>query len=66
MERKIGEVFDFNGVSLQVVETKGKPSCQGCYFDDSEFGCVTREFINKIKSCYEGRSDKNSVIFKKI
>ena len=66
MEHKIGESFDFNGVTLQVVEIKGKPSCKGCYFSDLTFGCVTREFINKIKSCYVGGSDKKPVIFKKI
>ena len=33
MERKIGEIFEFEGVKLQVVEdNEYTPHCEGCYF----------------------------------
>ena len=32
MERKLGEVFEVDGVKLQVVEAFDTFSCDGCYF----------------------------------
>ena len=34
MERKVGEVFDFNGVKLQVKDTDRETSCNGCYLNE--------------------------------
>lgn len=31
MERKVGDVFDFNGIKLKVKRTD-KPVCNGCFF----------------------------------
>ena len=31
MERKVGEVFDYNGVTLITIENN---SCEGCFFND--------------------------------
>lgn len=33
MERKVGEVFDFNGVKLRVQDAGYKASCNGCHFN---------------------------------
>lgn len=35
MKRKLGEVFEVDGVKLQVVESSDTFSCDGCYFLDS-------------------------------
>ena len=53
MERKVGEVFDFNGVKLQVKDTGQKASCDGCYFCVS-FYCPCYEMNHKqlIGECY--------------
>lgn len=39
MERKIGEVFAYNGVILEVIEIFDKASCKGCYFSTNDRGC---------------------------
>lgn len=58
MERKIGERFDYNGVTLEVVNQIG---CEGCYF-------YTLVMCDKsLGKCYDmDRSDKQSVIFKEV
>ena len=59
-ERPVGEVFDFCGVKLQVVE---EPTCNGCFFCDQ---CIfhVQEFIGQCGSL--SRFDRKSVIFKLI
>lgn len=57
--RKIGERFDYNGVTLEVVEEK-KPTCKECYF-----------YKNKIASdpclsCVSRTDNWNEVIFKEV
>lgn len=62
MEKKIGEVFEYNGVKLITIEDKNN-SCKGCFFSggtrcvagDSEIFCSA--------SC---RDDNKNVIFKKV
>ena len=54
MERKINEVFDFEGIKLQCVASMG---CEGCYHPGP---CSGR------KCSAHRRSDNTSVIFKKI
>lgn len=67
MERKVGDVFEHDGVNLEVVGVGEDDSCNGCYFDTSEFGCVHDHFVNNIHSCYyEDRDDNTSVIFKEV
>ena len=57
MERKIGEVFEFNGVRLQAVEAKDL-TCNSCYF--SNYKCCY------IKCMPLERKDKKNVMFKKF
>ena len=67
MERKIGEVFTHDGKTLTVVGVGELDSCNGCYFDDDEFGCTHDYFVDNIQTCYyEDREDKTSVIFKEV
>lgn len=59
IERKIGERFNYNGVTLEVVE-QSEDTCDGCYFyrkTDCPDACLC--------SCLF-RSDFNSVIFKEV
>lgn len=55
MERKVGEIFEVEGVKLQVVEDSG---CVACYFLNSD-QCVL------LKCSAFDREDKKSVKFKK-
>ncbi|WP_287677121.1 hypothetical protein [Bacteroides sp.] len=60
MERKIGEIFEFAGLMLQVEEAKNG-SCDGCYFSDKK--C----FEKRTGECVDDfRSDNTDVIFKDI
>ena len=62
MERKIGEIFEYNGTKLEVVE--GRP-CDGCVFSG-------RSHCFDLKAIILGycggtlRSDGKCVIFKKV
>lgn len=58
MKRKIGEIFDFIGTTLEVVEQDG---CEGCYFNHLD--CARFQYIRG--ECGT-RSDGKYVIFKKV
>lgn len=65
MERRIGEQFDYNGVTLEVVKQPLENNdvgkyCNGCYFNKGYYCCYKGE------CCYGSRSDSTSVIFKKV
>ena len=63
MERPIGDKFDFNGVTLEVVQNS---ACFECYF------CKERIYCGDLKSTILGscgafnRSDKKTVIFNEV
>ena len=63
MERQIGEVFDFNGVKLEVVE-----DCldSECYFRKENVYCgdLKRTTLGYCRSA--DRKDKKNIIFKKV
>lgn len=63
MERKIGERFDYNGVTLEVVKQLG---CKGCYF----FNMLDMSDCNNLEirgHCgISFRTDKKPVIFKEV
>ena len=61
MERKLGEVFEVDGVKLQVVEDSDTFSCDGCYFLGSEQNVC--DFQNCLRC---EREDNKSVKFVKI
>lgn len=63
MERKIGEQFDYNGVTLEVAEDTNGNYCGDCYFLNN---CVFK-LINKTGNCSAKiRSDNRSVHFKEV
>lgn len=64
MERKIGEVFEYNGVRLKVVENKSTKDvyCVGCFFRES---CYLHEEVAG-ECVAEYRFDKTNVKFIKI
>ena len=65
MERKIGERFDFGGVTLEVVDWK--EHCKGCYFYGGYINCQNREVRNTIGYCSPfSRNDGKNVIFKDV
>ena len=61
MERKIGEIFTYNGKTYQVVEVETDEECKGCAF---EFSSCCMSFLGDCGSTY--RNDGASVIFKLI
>lgn len=62
MERKIGEVFTYNGKTYQVVPDYG---CENCDFKDLR--CNIRAFSEVRGACDNSmRKDNNNVIFKEI
>ena len=61
MARKIGDIFEFKGVKLQVVEDVDyEMSCVGCYFLDYDEQC------GLLKCCASDRKDRKPVKFIKI
>ena len=61
MERKIGEVFTYNGKTYQVVEVESDEECKGCAF---EFRGCCMPFLGDCHPTY--RTDGVSAIFKEI
>ena len=67
MERAIGEVFDFDGVKLQVKDTGDSCFCFGCYFYESEHECCDKPNPDWIGHCYgPEHSDGKNVIFVEV
>ena len=62
MERRIGEQFKYEGVTLQVVEAPNDTICGDCYFllNDRCF-----ESMDKTGKC-SLREDKRGVYFKEV
>ena len=61
MERKVGEVFTYNGKTYQVVEVEIDEECKGCAF---EFSSCCSSLLGDCSPIY--RTDDASVIFKAI
>ena len=63
-ERKVGEVFEFEGKILKVVETIGS-TCNNCYFEVRDCDCEnTRKVLGACLS--ETRTDNKPVIFVEV
>ena len=58
MERKIGEVFEYEGKKLQVKESASS-GCDGCFFDEQHIPCS--KYVAGY--CDKFRADKKKVIF---
>ena len=67
MERKVGEVFDFKGVKLQVKDTGDSCFCYGCYFYGLNCQCDETHYTNQTGECFHiRRNDDNNVIFVEV
>lgn len=62
MNKKIGEVFEYNGVKLITIEDKNN-SCKGCHFFNGGTRCVAGD--SEIFCSASCRDDNKNVIFKK-
>lgn len=62
MERKIGDIFTFNGKYLVVIEG----FCEDCYFHNKSC-CTEHSVMDIIGECYaDFRNDNKGVCFKLI
>lgn len=69
MERKVGEVFTYNGKTYLIVPREKEDCCIGCAFDLGEYACKKprNESRNNFGHCYfRFREDKKGIIFKEI
>lgn len=62
MIRPIGEIFEFNGVKLEVREEFSY--CSGCYFDKFDLKC--KDNRDEIGECCNLRRGECGVIFKEV
>ena len=66
-DRPIGELFEFEGVKLQVKGTGHNSCCDGCYFDDPYHKCWDMSNPAQFGYCYwKGRRDHKNVIFVEV
>lgn len=62
MERKIGDIFDYLGTKLEVVESS---KCDNCYFHNT--GCLKSSRLSITGYCVDWlRSDHKCVSFSEI
>ena len=62
MERKIGEIFEYNGEWYQCVEDSLDNCVNCCFYNGGHKKCS-----DKMGECFKGRrSDNNGVYFKKL
>ena len=59
MEREVGEIFEYEGIKLEVVETEDF-SCRGCYFLDLRYKCHQHLCMPCL------RKDRKNVVFKLV
>lgn len=64
MERKIGEIFEYNGEWYQCIKDTERTSCVNCCFYNGGHKLCNYEFIGACVS--ECRSDVESICFKKL
>ena len=68
MEKAVGEIFEFEGVKLQVKDTDRETSCNGCYFKKYLNSCLDEESVINCmnRCCGIGRSDGKNVVFVEV
>ena len=65
MERKIGEIFDYDWLKLEVVENDDN-HCEGCYFQKWII-CRFPVIADKTGACSaDERDDKKEVVFQVV
>ena len=63
MERKIGEIFTYNGKTYQVVESN---TCMDCAFNGMICGLLMSSIGNCNNFIADRRTDRTNIVFKKI
>lgn len=63
MERAVGEIFDYNGVTLTTIEND---SCEECFFYNTSRNICTMDSNNIIFCGEMSRKDNKNVIFKEM
>jgi hypothetical protein len=64
MERKLGEVFEFEGKKLKAVKSSNG-SCKKCYFNNRLTACG--KISENFKNCSEQyREDSKNIVFKEV
>lgn len=68
MERAVGEIFDLDGVKLQVKEVGVRPICSSCYFNKYMRSYLYVEDVIKcLNNCFAlGRNDGKNVVFVEV
>ncbi len=61
MERRVGGVFEYNGVPLIAIKNN---SCNGCFFNNADDFCTREDRLLLCSPMF--RKDNKSVIFKKM
>ena len=64
MEHKVGEIFEWRGIKLQVEETP-VGVCTGCFFFEDGF-CAGFEYADLEGCAGKFREDGNTVVFRLI
>ena len=64
MERQIGEQFDYEGVTLEVVDWE--EHCKGCYFFKGCCICEEHDIEVTGECVYDNRIDGKCVKFQKV
>ena len=62
MEREIDDIFNYNGVKLQIVESN--EYCNNCYFNYNYSACTKPNTLDKCQKHY--RKDNKNIHFKEI
>lgn len=60
VEHKVGEIFEYNNVKLQVSKNEDEFTCRDCYFIHKGIECDKQVCLRN------ERHDRQSVIFKSI
>ena len=63
MERKVGEIFEYNGEWYQCMHVPQKHSCKLC---DLRGLCCDNNGVKIVTCAWRHRKDNTSVIFKKL
>jgi len=68
MERKIGEVFEDNGKTIEVIEDSHFEECDNCYYSRKHFVCLANlnltgicRFRSDLKWAFFRKKDKDEI-----
>lgn len=62
MEKEIGDIFNYNGIKLQIVESN--EYCNNCYFNYNYSDCIKPKNLDNCQA--RNRKDNKNIYFKEI